>query len=95
MLIIVKARIAKCAPYAWLDGENVGWDNDYSINDFNQTAAKVIGYKGKFTHDLTKPEGRKNRRTDKTLQKRFGWQPKVDLEEGIRRAYDFYLQSDC
>ena len=71
---------------------NVGLGEDYSVDDYYQTIAKVVGYKGTFTHDLTKPAGMKRKLTDVTRMLKFGWRPKTSLEDGIKLTVDFYRE---
>jgi GDP-L-fucose synthase len=73
---------------------NVGLGQDYTVNEYYDVIARVVGYKGKFIHDLTKPEGMKRKLTDVRRLQAFGWQASVSLEEGIRRTFAFYLQTD-
>ncbi|MEG3222123.1 GDP-L-fucose synthase [Vibrio gigantis] len=70
---------------------NVGLGYDYSINDYYEAVAEVVGYTGTFEHDLTKPAGMKQKLVDVTQQTNLGWTPKTDLTQGIRRTYQFYL----
>ena len=72
---------------------NVGLGYDYTINEYYQTVAKVIGYQGKFKHDLTKPVGMQQKLVDISKQKVFGWEPKHSLEEGIKITYDYFLKN--
>lgn len=74
---------------------NVGLGNDYSINEYYQAVAKVVGYSGKFTHDLTKPVGMKQKLIDDKKLKAFGWSFKTSLEAGLKETYDFYLREYC
>ena len=69
---------------------NVGLGVDYSVDDYYDVIAKVIGFKGKFTHDLSKPAGMKRKLTDVSRMLKFGWRPKTTLEDGIRQTVDFY-----
>jgi len=69
---------------------NVGLGFDYSVNDYYEVIAKVVGFKGKFTHDLNKPIGMKRKLTDVTRMEQFGWRPKTSLEDGIKLTVDFY-----
>lgn len=71
---------------------NVGLGHDYTINEYYNIIAKVIGYKGKFVHDLSKPVGMKQKLIDDTKLKAFGWHYKTSLEEGILKTYDYYRQ---
>lgn len=70
---------------------NVGLGFDYTINEYYQTVANIIGYKGLFVHDLSKPVGMKQKLIDDTLLSEFGWKHKTSLEDGINKAYDYYL----
>lgn len=69
---------------------NVGLGVDYSVDDYYDVIAKVVGFKGKFTHDLSKPAGMKRKLTDVSRMLKFGWRPKTTLEDGIRQTVDFY-----
>lgn len=71
---------------------NVGLGVDYSVKDYYDVIAKVAGFNGKFTHDLTKPAGMKRKLTDVTRMLKFGWRPKTSLENGIRLTIEFYLK---
>lgn len=71
---------------------NVGLGHDYTINEYYNIIAKVVGYKGKFVHDLSKPIGMKQKLIDDTKLKAFGWHYKTSLEEGILKTYHYYKQ---
>ena len=71
---------------------NVGLGHDYTINEYYNIIAKVVGYKGKFVHDLSKPVGMKQKLIDDTKLKAFGWHYKTSLDEGILKTYDYYRQ---
>ena len=72
---------------------NVGLGYDYSINEYYQTIAKVIGFKGEFVHNLDKPVGMKQKLVDITQQTRLGWIPQTSLVDGIKQTYQFYLEA--
>ncbi|WP_290705508.1 GDP-L-fucose synthase [Amphritea sp.] len=74
---------------------NVGLGEDFSINEYYQAVAKIVGYTGKFKHDLTKPVGMKQKLIDDQKLKEFGWAYKTQLESGIRKTYQFYLSEYC
>lgn len=71
---------------------NIGLGYDYTINEYYYAIAKVIGYEGKFVHDLSKPVGMKQKLVDTTRLKGFGWKNKYSLEDGIKRTYSFFLE---
>ena len=69
---------------------NVGLGRDYTINEYYQVIAKVIGYEGTFTHDLSKPMGMKKKMIDNTQLTAFGWKPKTSLEDGIKQTLEYF-----
>lgn len=71
---------------------NVGVGKDYSINEYYRIVADVVGWKGEFTHDLTKAVGVHQRLVSTRRQDAFGWKPKTSLEEGIRKTYAYFLE---
>ena len=71
---------------------NVGLGHDYTINEYYKAIAEVIGYKGNFIHDLTKPVGMKQKLIDDTKLQKFGWRYKTSLVDGIQKTYDYYLK---
>ena len=66
---------------------NMGLGYDYSINDYYAEAAKVIGWDGDFTHDLSRPTGMKQKLLDVSTQNSFGWQAQTSLADGIAQTY--------
>lgn len=69
---------------------NVGLGYDYTINEYYEAIAEVIGYAGSFVHDLSKPVGMKQKLIDDTKLQAFGWKHKTSLEEGIKKIYEYY-----
>lgn len=73
---------------------NLGLGKDYSIDEFYQAAMKVIDYEVPLVHDESKPEGMRARLMDsKTARSQFGWNPATDIQEGISRTYDWFLET--
>jgi GDP-L-fucose synthase len=72
---------------------NIGLGHDYSINEYYEMAAKVMGWKGEFIHDLTKPAGMKQKLVCIKNQQKMGWNPTTTLQEGIAKTYAYYLES--
>lgn len=71
---------------------NVGLGHDYTINEYYQTIADIVGYKGKFIHDITKPIGMKQKLIDDTKLKIFGWHYKTSLKDGVQKIFDYYAK---
>jgi len=72
---------------------NLGTDKRYRIKDVTEMILKIIGYSPKIVYDKNKPEGPFSRALDISLAKRLlNWQPKVDLNEGLRRTIQWMQQ---
>jgi GDP-L-fucose synthase len=69
---------------------NVGVGVDHTVNEYYETAARVVGYTGSFTHDLTKPVGMKRKLMDVSRAADLGWRARTTLEEGLARSYEYY-----
>jgi GDP-L-fucose synthase len=70
---------------------NVGLGFDFTVNEYYKAIAEVIGYKGKFKHDISKPSGVKQKLIDISRLKKFGWNHKTSLKQGINKTYEFFL----
>lgn len=73
---------------------NVGLGYDFSVNEYYEIIAKIVGYKGTFTHDLSKPAGMKQKLLDISLQTDFGIKPQFTLEEGVKKTYEYYIEKE-
>ena len=73
---------------------NLGWDKRYRIRDVVELILRTSGHFPRSTkYDISKPEGPFSRALDICRAKALGWEPKVDLEEGLRRTVDWHHQS--
>ena len=75
------------------DVMNVGLGIDYSVNEYYQAAAKVVGYTGKFKHDLSKPVGMKQKLTSVDRAHQWGWRSQTTLLDGLAKTYRYFLES--
>lgn len=71
---------------------NVGLGQDYSINDYYAQAARVIGWDGAFTHDLTKPTGMKQKLVSVARAEAFGWRAHTSLSDGLAMTYAHFKE---
>jgi GDP-L-fucose synthase len=69
---------------------NVGAGVDHTVNEYYQVAAEVVGYTGRFVHDLSKPVGMMRKLMDVSRAAAWGWTAGTPLKEGLARAYEFY-----
>lgn len=72
---------------------NIGLGLDYSILEYYETAARVLGFSGEFEFNLSKPEGMKQKLVDNTRMKNLGLSAQTSLEDGIKKTYEFYLST--
>jgi GDP-L-fucose synthase len=56
-----------------------------------ETMKEVVGFEGELTFDKTKPDGAPRKLIDVTRLSNMGWKYSVNLEEGIRKTYEWYL----
>jgi len=73
---------------------NVGTSKDMSIAEFAQLVADVVGYRGKFVFDTTRPDGAPQKLLDVSELTRLGWRAKTRLRDGIAAAYADFLVND-
>lgn len=74
------------------DFVNIGAGEDFSVTEFYQLVARVLDYRGKFFYARDKAEGIQEKLIDSKWVNRWGWYPRVSIEEGVVRAYDYYLE---
>jgi len=72
---------------------NVGSGQEVSIADLARTIAEVVGYAGTFVYDASKPDGAPRKLLNSDRLHSMGWRATTGLEEGLRRAYDWYLRN--
>lgn len=72
---------------------NVGTGKDCTIRELANTIARAVGYQGDILWDTSKPDGTPRKLLDVSLLKRLGWQYSVELDEGIERTYQWFLQN--
>ena len=70
---------------------NVGYGEDVTIAQVAQTIAQVVGFKGKLTFDITKPDGAPRKWMDSSRLNSLGWQAQVGLAQGLGLAYRDFL----
>jgi GDP-L-fucose synthase len=71
---------------------NVGSNQEVTVKELAEVVAAVIGFKGEIQWDTSKPDGTPRKLMDSSRLLNLGWKPQVDLETGIRLAYEDYLK---
>lgn len=73
---------------------NIGSGMEISIKDLAELIAKLMGYEGKIRWDASKPDGQPRRQLDVSrAEKEFGFEAKVDFQEGLKRTINWYLNN--
>lgn len=71
---------------------NIGSGQEKSIAELAHAVAEAIGYQGQVRFDPEKPDGTPRKLLDVGLLKSLGWEAKTPLEQGIRLAYEDFLE---
>lgn len=71
---------------------NIGLGHDFSINEYYQAVAAVMGYDGRFEHNLERPVGMARKLVSIERQTLWGWSPRHTLQEGVEKTYSYYLE---
>ena len=75
------------------DGEqhvNIGTGREVTIRELADTVRRVVGYQGEIVWNPDMPDGTPRKLTDVTKLHNLGWTHKVELEEGVQLAYDWF-----
>jgi GDP-L-fucose synthase len=70
---------------------NIGCGEDQTIAELARAVASVVGFRGAFDFDTSKPDGTPRKLLDSTRLKALGWSPRISLAEGIAAAYKDFL----
>ena len=71
---------------------NIGTGKEISIRELANKIKETIGYKGELVFDDSKPDGTMRKLTDVSKLHSLGWHHKIEIDEGIRRMYDWYIK---
>lgn len=69
---------------------NIGQGEDHAILDIARAIAEVVGWNGRLTHDLTKPDGTPRKQVDGSRLFEAGWRPRFGLMDGLADAYRWF-----
>ncbi|HEY5778054.1 MAG TPA: GDP-L-fucose synthase [Terrimicrobiaceae bacterium] len=72
---------------------NIGCGEDVTIRELAETVCDVVGFEGNLAFDTTKPDGTPRKLLDVSILFEMGWRPTINLREGIRDAYDWFIKS--
>jgi len=69
---------------------NVGTGEDVTIKELSGIISRIVGFPGQTFWDTSKPNGTPRKLLDVSKIKSLGWEPKISLQEGIKKTYDWY-----
>ncbi|PWA04894.1 GDP-L-fucose synthase family protein [Flavobacterium psychrotolerans] len=72
---------------------NVGTGEDLTIKHLAETIQQIIGHQGKIIWDDSKPDGTPRKLMDVSKMHDLGWKHEVNLQEGIRITYNWFLEN--
>jgi GDP-L-fucose synthase len=72
---------------------NIGTGKDLSIKELAEVIKDIIDFKGELYYNTQKPDGTMIKLTDPSKLHSLGWKHKVELEDGVRSIYGWYLKN--
>ncbi len=70
---------------------NIGSGQEVTIKRLAELVCEVVGYQGKIIFDTAKPDGTPRKLVDSTKLNELGWAPKIDLTNGLKSTYDWFI----
>jgi len=71
---------------------NIGVGSDVTIKHLAEMIQKVVGYEGEIKWNTDKPDGTPRKLMDVSKLHALGWKHTIELEEGITRTYQDFLE---
>ena len=72
---------------------NIGTGKEVTIKELAETVKKTVGFEGDIIWNTDMPDGTPRKLTDVTKLHNLGWNHKVDLEEGVKLAYEWFKEN--
>jgi len=72
---------------------NIGTGQEVTIAEFAAIVSRVVGFDGGIVYDTTKPDGTPRKLIDSSRLAGLGWAAGIGLEDGLRRAYQWFLDN--
>ncbi|PGE18785.1 GDP-fucose synthetase [Bacillus toyonensis] len=73
---------------------NIGVGEDLSIKELAEKVKATVGFTGELRFDTSKPDGTPRKLVDITKINALGWKATTSLDEGLKKAYDWFLQTE-
>ena len=72
---------------------NIGTGNEVTIKELAETVKKCVGFEGDIIWNTDMPDGTPRKLTNVDKLHELGWTHKVELEEGVQLAYDWFREN--
>ncbi|MBR6938239.1 MAG: GDP-L-fucose synthase [Prevotella sp.] len=69
---------------------NIGTGKELTIRELSELIVRVVGFEGTVEFDATKPDGTPRKLIDVSKLHSLGWTHQVEIDEGVKRLYDWY-----
>ena len=73
---------------------NAGTGDEVSIKDLAYLIKDVVSYEGKIIFDSSKPDGVQRKLMDSDAIKQMGWNPSIELHDGLNKTYEYFLSHE-
>ena len=74
---------------------NVGTGKELTIRKLSELVIKAVGFAGEVVFDTSKPDGTMRKLIDVSKLHSLGWTHKVEIEDGVKKLFDWYQESLC
>ena len=72
---------------------NVGTGKELTIRELSELVVKAVGFEGTVEFDTSKPDGTMRKLIDVSKLHSLGWTHKVEIEDGVKKLFDWYRDS--
>jgi len=72
---------------------NVGTGKELTIRELSELVVKAVGFEGTVEFDVSKPDGTMRKLIDVSKLHSLGWTHKVEIEDGVRKLFEWYKES--
>lgn len=90
---LADAAVTLMRDYDGEDSVNVGTGRDLTIAELSDLLKRVTGFRGRIEWNRTMPDGTPRKLLDVSRLVALGWRPQIDLDDGIRHTYEWYLEN--
>lgn len=70
---------------------NIGTGEDITIQELAEIVREIVGFEGEILWDTSKPDGTPRKLLDISRIRKLGWEPKISLQDGVKKTYRWYL----